>query len=134
MQQSRSASIGRVVGNVPFFFFFSDSGPSNQLHLHSAGVASSHTLPNSHLPVQLMAYLPLPCLGKKTKQELSIFFKYLNCVHGCSGTGAQHWLQTHTHTLSHGVKYYRAIGSSHYALQTGQVSHLPCEKLMAVAT
>lgn len=36
--------------------------------------------------------------------------------------------------LSHGVKYYRAIGSSHYALQTGQVSHLPCEKLMAVAT
>lgn len=48
------------VGNVLFFFFFLDSGPSNQLHLHSGGVASSHTLPNSHLPVQLMSCLLLP--------------------------------------------------------------------------
>lgn len=50
------------VGNVPFFFslFFFDSGPSNQLHLHSGGIASSHMLPNSHLPVQLMACLLLP--------------------------------------------------------------------------
>lgn len=66
MQRSRSA-IGGLVGNVPSFFFsFPDSGPSNQLHLRSGGGASSLTHPNSYLPVQLMAYLLLPWLGRKS--------------------------------------------------------------------
>lgn len=43
-----------------FFLLFFDSGPSNQFHPHSGGIASSHTLPNNHLPVQLMACLLLP--------------------------------------------------------------------------
>lgn len=49
-----------------FFFSFPDSGPSNQLHLRSGGGASSLTHPNSYLPVQLMAYLLLPWLGRKS--------------------------------------------------------------------
>lgn len=43
-----------------YFIFFFDTGPSDELHPHSGGVARSHTLPNNHLLVQLMAFLLLP--------------------------------------------------------------------------
>lgn len=87
MQRSRSA-IGGLVGNVPFFFF-SDSGPSNQLHLRSGSGASSLTHPNSYLPVQLMAYLLLPWLGRKSWTTAgSICLKYQKCLCGCSGVDA----------------------------------------------
>lgn len=47
------------------FLLFFDTGPSNQFHPHSGGVARSHTLPNHHLPMQLVAFLLLLWCGGK---------------------------------------------------------------------
>lgn len=88
---AKQISNRRPCGKCSFFFFFSfpDSGPSNQLHLRSGGGASSLTHPNSYLPVQLMAYLLLPWLGRKSWTRAgSICLKYHKCLCGCSGVDA----------------------------------------------